>query len=986
VTGLKPIALVSTVIVIWLLLPSAQAVGPAQGDLVHICTVSGAQERPDIDGNRVVWEDSRSEGRYIYHSSTSGGGGQRVTTEDLEHADQRYPSISGDFIAWQDRRHGNSEIYLFSHSSGERRITNSTTDQQMPVICGDYIVWYDTRRGGFDICLYNIATGEETYLDCSPVTQWRPALSDDYVVWEEDSGGGDIWIYGIQTREKRAITQNGARQTYPAISGRLIAWEDYRSGWPDIYIFDLDADREQKISDNPAAQVSPAISGDILVWEDKRSGTWEIYVCDLARGAGIQVPLAPTGREQIYPAISGERIAWQNDRDGRSDIYAFAYARRMPPVAEFSVEPDAGAVPLSVSFRDRSSGDPDTWEWDFGDGEVWTEQNPLHTYDEPGEYTVSLTVSNRFGADTVTKAALINATPPTEPPVARFTALEPWGIAPLKVLFSEESPGEPTAWLWDFGDGGSSTSQNAEHIYTEPGTYDVTLTCSNMAGSATYTRHSYITVLEPLKADFSANVTEGRKPLSVIFTDRSSGSPASWEWDFGDGGSSREQVPTHIYQDAGTYAVRLSVSGDAGRDVNEKIGYIRVIAPTPVVAGFAANATGGRAPLSVAFTDGSEGDPGSWSWKFGDGGTSNEQNPVHVYQKPGRYTVSLSVVGDGGRDTVTRDGYITVLGPPSADFTVNVTRGAAPLAVQFRDTSSGEATFWLWDFGDATSSNEQNPVHTYTTAGNYTINLTVGNAAGKAIAVKEGYISISPAPTVPAPARPPSGGGSGGGSGSGGSGGGSGSGGSGGGGGSISAPPDPGWTAGPVQTDTAVPGGDHDHGDRSFGIASPGGTIRLIVAGSAGGPDIAEVTIMAPGPGDIPLAPDAHTFTGHACTIGPGETVFASLVTLAFNLTAEEWTAVSSGEDGPAVQHYNQSTETWEEIPIDLYQETRSITAKIAHPGLYALFVRAPPDDVDDAVAAMPEPDPAHMQLIPGLFALGIVAVVILVYIRQTRP
>ncbi|MEG3056644.1 MAG: hypothetical protein RQM90_11590 [Methanoculleus sp.] len=60
------------------------------------------------------------------------------------------------------------------------------------------------------------------------------------------------------------------------------------------------------------------------------------------------------------------------------------------------------------------------------------------------------------------------------------------------------------------------------------------------------------------------------------------------------------------------------------------------------------------------------------------------------------------MVGDGGRDTVTRDGYITVLGPPSADFTVNVTRGAAPLAVQFRDTSSGEATSWLWDFGDAT--------------------------------------------------------------------------------------------------------------------------------------------------------------------------------------------------------------------------------------------------------------------------------------------
>ncbi|NLZ31289.1 MAG: PKD domain-containing protein, partial [Methanomicrobiales archaeon] len=901
-TGLKPIALVSTVIVIWLLLPSAQAVGPAQGDLVHICTVSGAQERPDIDGNRVVWEDSRSEGRYIYHSSTSGGGGQRVTTEDLEHADQRYPSISGDFIVWQDRRHGNSEIYLFSHSSGERRITNSTTDQQMPVICGDHVVWYDTRRGGFDICLYNIATGEETYLDCSPVTQWRPALSDDYVVWEEDSGGGDIWIYGIQTREKRAITQNGARQTYPAISGRLIAWEDYRSGWPDIYIFDLDADREQKISDNPAAQVSPAISGDVLVWEDKRSGTWEIYVCDLALHAGIQIPLAPTGREQIYPAISDERIVWQNDRDGQSDIYAFAYARGMPPRVDFSAEPGAGTVPLTVSFRDHSSSSPDTWEWDFGDGVIWTQQNPLYTYDEPGEYTVSLTASNRFGSDTVTKIALINATPPTEAPVIHFSAPESRGTAPFKVLFSDESSGGPTAWLWDFGDGGSSADQNAEHIYTEPGTYDVTLTCSNLAGSATHTRHGYITVLEPLKADFSANVTEGRKPLSVAFSDRSSGSPTSWEWDFGDGRSSREQGPTHIYQDAGTYTVRLTVSGDAGRDVSEKIGYIRVTALTPVVAGFSASATEGRAPLTVRFSDGSKGDPESWSWTFGDGGASNEQNPIHVYQKPGRYTVSLSVAGDAGKDTATRNGYITVLEPLTANFTTNVTGGPAPLAVRFLDASSGEPTSWLWDFGDKTTSNEQNPVHTYTTAGNYTVNLTVGGAAGNTSVVREGYLSVGPAPATPAPPRPSSGGGGGGG------------------GGGTSAPPGQEWTTGPVQTDTAVPGGDHDHGDRSFGIASPGGTIRLIVVGSAGGPDIAEVSIMAPGPGDIPLAPDAHTFTGHACTIGPGETVFASLVTLAFNLTAEEWTAVSSGEDGPAVQHYNQSTETWEEIPIYLHQ------------------------------------------------------------------
>lgn len=110
--GRKSLLFICTVVAIWLLLPPAQAVVAAPGNPVYICTISGAQEHPDIDGNLIVWVDSRF-GRYIYYSDTPGGGEQRVTSEDLERADQRNPSISGDVIVWQDRRHGNWEIYLF---------------------------------------------------------------------------------------------------------------------------------------------------------------------------------------------------------------------------------------------------------------------------------------------------------------------------------------------------------------------------------------------------------------------------------------------------------------------------------------------------------------------------------------------------------------------------------------------------------------------------------------------------------------------------------------------------------------------------------------------------------------------------------------------------------------------------------------------------------------------------------------------------------
>lgn len=793
--GQKSLLFICTVAAIWLLLPPAQAIVAAPGDLVYICTAGGAQEHPDIDGNRVAWEDSRL-GRYIYCSDTHGGGEQRITNEDLDHADQRNPSISGDVIAWQDRRHGNWEIYLFSRSGGERRITNSTTNQQMPVVCRDHIAWYDTRRGYLDICLYNIETGRETYLDCSPVTEWRPAISEEYVVWEEASGGGDIWAYNIRTGKKRQITRDDARQTYPAISGSLIAWEDYRNGESDIYIFDLDAGREQRITDSPAAQVSPAISGDLLAWEDKRDGIWEIYICDLSMSAEVQMSLAPTGREQVYPAVSGNRIVWQSGRNSQSDIYGFLYTRERLPVAEFSAEPIAGAVPLLVSFTDLSSGDPETRAWDLGDGKTLTGQNPLYTYEVPGEYTVSLTVSNRFGSDTVTKTALIRAAPP----------------------------------------------------------------------------------IKPLKANFTANMTRGPGPLSVAFTDRTDGAPDSWLWDFGDGGSSHEQNPAHVYHGSGDYIVSLNVS------------------------------------------DGT------------------------VYS--------------------TKTMQIQVIDPPVAGFSASPLDGTAPLHVAFIDASTGGSISWLWDFGDGATSVEQSPVHTYTSAGNYTIRLTVDGAMGNSTVVKEGYISVSPAPATPAPAER--------------------TGGSGGGG---SARPIPERTTVPVQTtDTATPGDDHDQRDRSSGVVSPDGTTSLVVAEGTRIPDDAKVTIKAPGRGDIPLAPDAHRYTGHACIVESEGISLTSPATLAFSLTAGEWAAFYGGEKELVVQYYNRSAGAWEVAPTDVHQEGRDIKATVSHPGLYALFVRAPPDDLEEVAVAAAGPDPAYMQLAPGLFAFTIAGIAMLIYFRGAKP
>jgi PKD repeat protein len=163
-------------------------------------------------------------------------------------------------------------------------------------------------------------------------------------------------------------------------------------------------------------------------------------------------------------------------------------------------------------------------------------------------------------------------------PVAGFSAKLSSGPAPLVVKFLDWSLGDPTSWTWDFGDGDSSTAQNPEHIYAEPGLYDVTLTVSNLFGSDTRTETAYIEVTGPAApvAYFDASPRSGLVPLTVEFEDGSAGGPTAWAWDFGDGGTSTAQNPSHEYTTIGTYTVTLTVTNTLGDDTMTKPEYITV--------------------------------------------------------------------------------------------------------------------------------------------------------------------------------------------------------------------------------------------------------------------------------------------------------------------------------------------------------------------------------------------------------------------------
>jgi len=164
-------------------------------------------------------------------------------------------------------------------------------------------------------------------------------------------------------------------------------------------------------------------------------------------------------------------------------------------------------------------------------------------------------------------------------------------------------------------------------------------------------------------ANFSGSPTSGTAPLNVNFTDLSTGSITSWSWDFGDLGTSTAQNPSHSYAAAGTYTVSLTVTGPGGSDGETKTNYITVNPCVAPVANFSGTPTSGNAPLNVNFTDLSTGSPTSWSWDFGDAGTSTAQNPSHSYAAAGTYTVSLTATNGCGSDGETKTAYITVSAP-----------------------------------------------------------------------------------------------------------------------------------------------------------------------------------------------------------------------------------------------------------------------------------------------------------------------------------
>lgn len=368
--------------------------------------------------------------------------------------------------------------------------------------------------------------------------------------------------------------------------------------------------------------------------------------------------------------------------------------------------------------------------WDFGNGTPAVQAfNASHCFANTGVFDITLVVQDSNGCQTsriVPDFVVIG----NQPSVTASSAPSPVQSCtqPLVVNFSSNgnTPNGGGTYAWDFGNGGSSTTQNPTQVYFS-GIYNAVVTFTD--NFACIARDTILVEVTNMNAGFTVANTNACAGIATQFTDTSNFA-TSWQWNFGDGNVSTQQNPTHTYSSTGTYTVTLTVTYNNCTDTETKVNYITVT--TPVTGNFTASDTAEcSSPLTVDFISNTSGAT-SYSWDFGDGATSTQPNPTHTYTSNGSYTVSLTVTNSAGcANTITRNSLIDV-GTLDASFTVDSTDGCTPMDVIFTNTttSASAITSYQWDFGDGSTSSAANPTHIYNTAGNYTPNLIVQNAEG----------------------------------------------------------------------------------------------------------------------------------------------------------------------------------------------------------------------------------------------------------------
>ncbi len=334
-------------------------------------------------------------------------------------------------------------------------------------------------------------------------------------------------------------------------------------------------------------------------------------------------------------------------------------------------------------------------------------------------------------------------------PVANFTANTTTGLNPATVQFTDTSSNTPNSWLWDFGDGTTSTDQNPVHVYNTPGTYTVTLIATNNAGSSSLTQTGYIQVFNSQNPSVTANPKEEyyNKTINVSLTSDQPDAVIYYTTDGSDptDSSNKSRVPYSDPIPISNNTVLNFAAVNNGGVWSSRYSKNYVI-DTSIPEVYVNPGEGNYVDSVNVELTGKDPDTLTTVYYTTDGSDPKSSTTANVYTGPltllSTTTLRYVAVDQASNWSPEYVQTYTIINAPVANFTANSTKGTAPLNVQFTDKSNNSPTSWLWDFGDGTTSIDQNPIHNYSTPGTYTVTLKVTNLAGDSNLILTNYVTV----------------------------------------------------------------------------------------------------------------------------------------------------------------------------------------------------------------------------------------------------
>jgi len=502
----------------------------------------------------------------------------------------------------------------------------------------------------------------------------------------------------------------------------------------------------------PGARIEFDASGSFDENDRIASYRWDFGDGTEAEGATVGHTYALSGE---YPVV----LTVIDEKGGRSELSRLVRVQATsPPVADFSLvalPPDRlPRVGSPIRFQDESSdvdGEIASREWWLGDGTTAEDAVVLHTYDRPGEYLITLRVSDDQGERAIQTRSVTIA---SRVPIAAFTRSVERPNVEESVRFdasaSHDPDGEVAVYRWDFdGDGTyeqETTDPIVEHAFASGGDYDVGLVVVDSNGDASSPFVDPICVNRPPTAEFQLSAFESDELVPIRFADLSydeDGVITCWTWDFGDGTTADAVDPEHAFREDGTYAVSLTVTDDNGAQHTTTaeilISNLPPVARLSIAESIRPTGKPFRFDASASIDPSPEGSIVDYAWDLdGDGEydrTTTVPTLCHAYPDDGAYEVRVRLTDD--------DGAVAVSDPVSVDVTnrpPRVTRIAwtptAPtdadevLLAVTADDADGEIVDWFWDFADGVSVTGSGPTVRFPDDGRYTVVLTVEDDDG----------------------------------------------------------------------------------------------------------------------------------------------------------------------------------------------------------------------------------------------------------------